>query len=256
VCRIKGIPAEFKAPSRYARDNALEHFMEDYKRAAVYLESLGVNLNLAPVADIFLNELNPCLEHRCFGTDAGSVSVFVQASVKIAGACGLLACLKHFPGLGAAKHDPHVRTATAEYDMYQWQSREMIPFADGVASGADLIMTTHLHLPKIDDVIVTGSGKIISEMIRIMLSFDGPVITDDLTMEGASVLGDIGERTVAAFKAGHDLLLFGQDFEAAMTAYDYFVDAFARGEIPKEQISASLNRVSGIKYKLTRPILQ
>jgi beta-glucosidase-like glycosyl hydrolase len=89
-----------------------------------------------------------------------------------------------------------------------------------------------------------------------MLSFDGPVITDDLAMEGASVLGDIGERTVAAFKAGHDVLLFGQDFEAAMRAYDYFVDAFTRGEIPKEQISASLNRVSGIKYKLTRPILQ
>ena len=132
----------------------------------------------------------------------------------------------------------------------------MIPFADGLAAGADLIMTTHLSLPNINETIVTGARGVISEMVRLMLSFDGPVITDDLTMQGAAALGNIGERTVAAFTAGHDLLLFGRDYEAAMRAYDYFVDAFGRGEVTEEQITAALNRVTGTKYKLTRSVMK
>jgi len=256
VSRLREAPAQFRAPAEYGVDRDVSRFAEDYSRSLVYLSSLGINLNLAPVADIALNDENTCLADRCFGKDPGTVSVFVKASVATARTHGVLCCLKHFPGFGAAGQDPHAEVATAEYDVGLWQNRESIPFQDGIANGADLIMTTHLLLPKIDDTIVTGSKKIINDMIRVMLSFDGPVITDDLTMAGAEVLGSVGERAVAAFKAGHDLLLFGRDYEAAMRAYDYFVDAHTRGEISDNEIRASLNRVRGIKYKLTRSVLQ
>ena len=92
-------------------------------------------------------------------------------------------------------------------------------------------------------------------MLRGMLAFDGVVITDDLTMNGAEVLGDIGERTVAAFNAGHDILLFGQDFESAMVAFDYFREACLRGEISTEQLMASIDRVTGMKYKLNQSVI-
>ncbi|MFZ5981241.1 MAG: glycoside hydrolase family 3 N-terminal domain-containing protein, partial [Candidatus Zixiibacteriota bacterium] len=69
VCRLRGIPAEFKAPSYYASKKDVEHYIEDYSRAAVYMESLGINLNLAPVADIGFERVNPALEDRCFGGD-------------------------------------------------------------------------------------------------------------------------------------------------------------------------------------------
>jgi len=256
VSRVRGIPVEFRSPAEYGRKKEIEHFIEEYRRSMVYLESLGFNLNFAPVADIFLNEENTCLKDRCFGADPGTVSLFVKAAVQVARSSGILSCLKHFPGLGAATVDPHVDTATADYDMFVWKSREMIPFADGIASGADFLMTTHLLLPEISDTIATGSREIISEMARTMLSFDGPIITDDLTMDGASTLGNIGERTVAAFNAGHDLLLFGRDYEAAIRAYDYFMDAFARGDISERQVSSALNRVTGTKYKLVRSVLK
>jgi beta-N-acetylhexosaminidase len=252
VCRLKGAPAEFRAPSEYGRTGSLERFVEDYTRSAVYMQSLGINLNFAPVADILLNENSTCLKDRCFGSDPGKVAMFVKAAVRVARDNGLLSCLKHFPGLGAARNDPHERTAVADYDAYGWQNREMIPFKDGVAGGVDMIMTTHLSLPRIDNTIVTGSAKVISEMMRLDLAFDGAVITDDLTMKGAAVLGDIQQRTVAAFKAGHDLLLFGQDYKAARSAYEYFVDAFLRGDILEKDITAALDRVSGIQCKLTR----
>jgi len=220
------------------------------------MESIGINLNLAPVADIFLNEGNTCLTNRCYGDTAGKVAVFVEAAVTTSKKNRLLCCLKHFPGLGAAVDDPHFQTPTAEYDEILWHQRERIPFAAGLEKGADMIMTTHVRVPAIDEQIVTGSKKIISTMLRQSLAFDGPVITDDLTMKGAAVLGDIGERTVAAFKAGHDLLLFGQDLEASMQAYDYFVNAYERGEIDEQRIEASLSRIAGIKFKLESTVVR
>jgi len=255
VCRILGAPAEFHAASEYATELGIEKYREDYSRSAVFLESLGVNLNLAPVCDLFLNRENKCLEGRCFGDVPEDVAEFVRVSVEVSRRSGLLSCLKHFPGLGDTAIDPHKATAEAEYDRLVWEQRERISFAAGVESGADLIMTTHMRLPNIDDVITTGSSKIVSSMIRKSLGFDGPVITDDLLMEGAESLGDYGERAVAAFRAGHDLLLFGQDLQRVMEAYDSFRDAYGREEIDRDQVSASLLRIAGLKFKLGKSVL-
>jgi len=180
----------------------------------------------------------------------------VQAAVRIAKQHRMLSCLKHFPGLGAARTDPHEAVAVADYDEIIWKQRERLPFAAGVNAGADLIMTTHLQLPQRDQMIVTGSRAIVSSWIRHEMLFDGPVMTDDLLMKGAAVLGDVGPRTVAAFNAGHDLLLFGKDYEAAITAYDYFVDAARRGEISTTRLRSALDRVAGMKFRLTRSLVQ
>jgi beta-N-acetylhexosaminidase len=256
VCRLKGAPIEFKAASYYSQQNRFEQYQEDYKRAAVYMETLGFNLNLAPVADIFLDPENSCLQDRCFGNTPEVVARFVRASVIVAKSAGMLSCLKHFPGLGAAKNDPHKQTSVANYDMMIWQQREKIPFSAGIDAGADVIMTTHVHLPKLDNHIATVSPYVISQMIRGDLGFDGPVITDDLCMQGIFSLGDVGERAVSAFNAGHDLLLFGQDSDAAMKAYDYFCEAFRRKEIDPIRIKNSLDRIAGIKFKLGRTVLR
>jgi beta-N-acetylhexosaminidase len=256
VCRLKGAPVEYRAAWEYGRLNNLERFYEEYSRAAVYLEALGVNLNLAPVCDIYVNPANTVLKDRCFGETAEHVAPFIQQSVQAARASGLLCCLKHFPGLGNAAIDPHLAVASAEYDEFVWKQRDKMTFEAGIAAGADLVMTTHIVLPQLDSKIVTGSEKIISGLLRGELGFDGPVITDDLCMQGASSLGDVGERAVAAFNAGHDLLLFGQDSDASMRAFDYFCDAGRRGEIDPKRVMASLDRIAGAKFRLGRSVLQ
>ncbi|PWB68025.1 hypothetical protein C3F09_12485 [candidate division GN15 bacterium] len=256
VCRLKGAPVEYRAASDYGRDKSPAHFTEEYSRAAVYMEALGIDINLAPVADIFLDPENGCLKDRCFGTTPEAVARFVESAVTVSSGAGLLSCLKHFPGLGAARNDPHLHTSTAGYDRMTWEQRERIPFAAGIAAGCDLIMTTHVCATGIDRRIATGSDIIVSGMIRDTLGFEGPVITDDLCMAGAAELGDIGERTVAAFQAGHDLLLFGQNMEASMQAFGYFRDAVRRGEITADRISKSLERLAGLKIKLGRPVLR
>ena len=255
VSRLRGVPVEFPAAADYGRRQALEQFREDYRRAAVFMESIGINLNLAPVCDLYAEATNDCLKDRCFGSEPQGVIPFVKAAVQVARSSGILSCLKHFPGLGGAKNDPHERTSVIEFDEMIWEQRERTVFAAGVAAGADMIMTTHVRLTGLDSSIATGSKKTIGELLRRRLAFDGPVITDDLTMAGASDLGDIGPRTVAAFNAGHDLLLFGREWEQAAQAYDYFADAFHRGEVTKERVHSALGRVSGVKFKLDSTVL-
>jgi beta-N-acetylhexosaminidase len=183
------------------------------------------------------------------------VAPFVVKAVEVAKKSGLLSCLKHFPGLGAAVTDPHFETPVVDYDELIWRQREMIPFAAGIEHGADMVMTTHLKMEAYAGEIVTGSSRIINTLLRQMLAFDGPVIADDLMMDGAAELGSIGERAVAAFKAGHDILLIGRDHEAAMRAYDFFCDTVSRGDIDQPQLQSSLGRVSGIKFKLDSSIV-
>jgi len=256
VCRLRGAPAEYRAAADYGRNNELEQFKEDYTRSAVFMASIGINVNLGPVCDIQLNTTNRCLEDRCFGTSPETVTPFVEWAVQISKKAGVLSCLKHFPGLGAASLDPHKQTASADFDRIIWEQRERVPFAAGIGVGADMIMTTHIRLPKIDERMVTGSRKIVATMIRQELAFDGPVITDDLMMRGAEPLGHYGERAVAAFNAGHDILLFGQDWEEAVAAYDYFVDAVEGGEITAKRLELSLGRISGMKFKLDSLVLR
>jgi beta-N-acetylhexosaminidase len=256
VSRLRGAPAEFRSAGDYAREkNGLEHFKEEYRRSAVYMESLGINLNLAPVADIYLNNKNSVLRGRCFGSTAEEVTSFVRAAVDISAHSGLLSCLKHFPGLGSAELDPHVATPHVVFNEIVWSMREMAPFAAGIEAGADLVMTTHVVLEPLDRTIVTGSSRIINELLRSRAAFDGPVITDDLLMEGAAVLGNVGERAVKAFLAGHDILLFGRDYEAAMSAHDDFEEAYHRGEISPVLVATALDRVAGMKYKLRRTVI-
>ncbi|MDZ4724089.1 MAG: glycoside hydrolase family 3 N-terminal domain-containing protein [candidate division Zixibacteria bacterium] len=256
VCRLRGAPAEYQAAADYGQLGNVERFTEDYSRSAGYMESLGINLNFTPVADIFLNPANSCLAGRCFGDNPELVSRFVLASIQVSNANGLLSCAKHFPGLGDTGFDPHIATAESDYDQFVWNQREKVPFSVAIKAGVDLIMTTHLRLPKLDSKIVTGSSKIINTLLRGELDFDGPVITDDLTMAGADELGSFGERTVAAFQAGHDMLLYGRNYEASMEAFDYFVESVDRGEIDHARLRSSLQRVGGLKYKLERSLLR
>lgn len=250
VCRLTGYPVEYRSAQEYGTKGDLEKFREEYRRAALVMESLGINLNLAPVCDIFLDENNSCLAGRCFGNSAERVAPFVRQAVKVSKEIGLLSCLKHFPGLGAATIDPHLATASADYDLEIFRSRERIPFAAGIKAGADMVMTTHLRLPQIDQQIVTASETILTTALRDGLAFDGPIITDDLCMKGAESLGNIGERAVTSFNAGHDLLLFGKDLDNAIEAFHYFQKAYDRGEVAADRVHSSVDRVLGLKFKL------
>lgn len=255
VNRFKGAPAEYPAASEFGRLNNLELFEECFGRSAYYIHSLGVNLLLGPVADLKLNESNRCLEGRTFSDNPAKVIPFIEIAVRVANRVGLLTCLKHFPGLGASEIDPHLKMARADYDLQVFLNRESLSFKAGIDCGADMIMTTHLLLPNIDSRPVTDSNKILNLLLREKLNFDGIVMTDDLLMKGVKKLGGYGKRALRAFNAGHDILLFGRDFEAAREAVASLKKAYNKGEIDDERLEISLDRISGVKSKLTTSVI-
>ena len=249
VCRIKGRPAEYGAAGDYGLAGDVEQFARDYAAAAQHMSGLGINLNLAPVADLALVD-NACLNGRCFGGDPKPVAKFISRSVEVAHENRLLCCLKHFPGLGAAEIDPHQATAVAGYDENIWRSRERIPFAAGIAAGADLVMTTHLKLPRLNNRIATGSPRIVTDWLRRDLGFEGAVVTDDLCMAGTATLGSPGDRCLAALEAGHDLLLFGQDLDTSRRAYEELRTLVSDDRIEPGLVTSALARVANLKLKL------
>ncbi|SYZ74835.1 putative Beta-D-glucosidase [Candidatus Zixiibacteriota bacterium] len=254
VCRFRGVPAEYEAPSIYGEKENLELFTEHYERAVYYLNSLGINLVFGPVADLNLNKANACIKGRTFGQNPAKVIPFIDEAVRLAGRAGIISCLKHFPGFGAACNDPHQKMAVAKYDFQTFVNREALTFKAGIAGGADMIMTTHMILSAFDDYPVTVSELIIRKLLRETLDFDGIAITDDLLMGGAEELGPVGERALKAFQAGHDMLLFGSDFRAAREALQYFKKAYRNGHVDKSRVGVSLDRISGIKSKLIIPV--
>ncbi len=255
VCRFRGAPAEFGSPADYGSNNDIELFVEQYSRAAHYLVSMGVNLTFGPVADLWINPNNACLEGRTFGSSPARVIPFIERAVKISGKAGLISCLKHFPGFGAAQNDPHKMLAIADYSFETFVNREAITFKAGIGAGADMIMTTHLTVPPIDDLPATISYTILQNLLRDTLNFDGIAITDDLLMAGAAQFGNHGERALKAFLAGHDILLFGRDYRATKSALEHFKKAYSDGIIRDDRLETSIDRISGIKSKLTVPAI-
>jgi len=255
VCRFRGKPAEYPGASEFSGRGDLDRYVEQFNRAAYYIHSLGVNLLLGPVADLALNSENKCLEGRTFGKSPAHVIPYIERTIKIAKRLGLLTCLKHFPGLGAAGQDPHLKLATADYDLQTFLNREALTFKAGIDSGADMVMSTHVILPKLDTNIATVSEMVVHLFLREKLNFDGIAITDDLLMKGIESTGSYGERALRAFKAGHDIMLFGPNHKAAAEAVAYFKEAFKKGDIDEERLTISLDRISGIKSKLTSSVI-
>lgn len=251
VCRFRGAPAEFGAASKYGKNKNIELYKEQFSRAAYYLYSLGINLIFGPVADIELNAESECLKGRTFGKSPANIIPFVENNIRISRKAGLLTCLKHFPGLGAAQNDPHQEISVADYDYQTFLNREALTFMAGIEAGADMVMSTHMILPKIDRRPATASEIIIEQLLRDKLNFDGIIITDDLLMKGADTLGNYGVRAMKAFKAGHDLLLFGKNYRAAHKAIEYFKNEYQRGHLKDMRIKESLERISGIKSRLS-----
>jgi beta-N-acetylhexosaminidase len=251
VSRLRGHPVELRAVADYGRSERLDEYLTDYAASCAYMRRLGINCNLAPVGDVFVSADNACLRSRCFSDDPQVVSRFVAATVRTARANGLISCVKHFPGLGPARSDPHLATPVLDYSIDQWRARERQPFAAAIAERVEMVMTTHVVVSGWDRTIATGSRSMVQERLRSDLGFSGVVITDDLLMNGAGQLGDIGHRAVAALVAGHDLLLFGRQVHQAMVAYEAVREAVRRGDVDPERVKRALGRVAALKSRLS-----
>jgi beta-N-acetylhexosaminidase len=214
------------------------------------LAALGIDLDLAPVADVNSNADNPIIGVRSFGADPEHAARHVAAWVTGLQAAGVAACAKHFPGHGDTGRDSHTELPVLDVPLELLRRRELLPFAAAVAAGTASVMTSHILLPALDDQLPATLSPRVLGLLRDELGFGGAILTDALDMAGASGGGrGIPRAAVLALVAGADLLCLGPDKDAGLVeaVRDAVVDAVRCGELPEQRLRDAAARVDALR---------
>ncbi len=213
------------------------------------MRAIGVNWLFAPVADVNNNPDNPVINVRSFGADSKRVGEFVAAEVRGVREANCLATLKHFPGHGNTATDSHIGLSTISGNRAELNATEIVPFKQTIDSGVDAIMTAHLAVPNVtgDNLPSTLNPKILNDILRKDLKFNGIISTDSMEMGAITKAYPNGTSAVMAIKAGVDVVLFPPDIDAAINAIE---TAVKNGEITEERLNGSVRRLLNAKYKI------
>lgn len=170
------------------------------------LAAAGVDLDLAPDADVNSNAANPVIGVRAFGSDSALVARHTVAWIDGLQAAGVAACVKHFPGHGDTSVDSHLALPVVAEDPHRGA---LEPFRAAIAAGVRAVMSAHIVVPTIDSAPATISPRLMTDLLRDELGFDGMVITDGIEMRAISDGVGIPEGAVLALVAGCDALCIG-----------------------------------------------
>ena len=218
------------------------------KAVASQCRRLGVNVNLAPVADINNNPMNPVINYRSFGEKRENVTSKALMYMKGMQDNGVLAVLKHFPGHGDTNTDSHLDLPLISHPRTRLDSLELFPFLNLITEGAGSVMTAHLNLPSLDSTSYlpsTLSPVIINELLKKEMGFKGLVITDAMNMKGVTKYFSPGEAEAQAIIAGNDVVEFVTDVGAAIRAIRKSV---AEKKITSGDIDNKCRKVLALKY--------
>ena len=200
----------------------------------------GLNWVLGPVCDVNNNPANPVINVRAWGEDPATVTALARAFQRGLSSSGVLGCAKHFPGHGDTASDSHLDLPVLPHDRQRLDRLELPPFRGLIEAGVDSVMTAHLLLPQLDaERPATLSSRVLTDLLRRDLGFEGLVVTDALVMEAIAAHHGPGEAAVLAFEAGADLILMPADAEAAIQGIS---TALAQGRIPIQRLHSALKR--------------
>jgi beta-N-acetylhexosaminidase len=170
------------------------------------LRACGVDLSFTPVLDLDYG-VSKVIGDRSFHRDPRVVAMLARALSQGLGFAGMSSCGKHFPGHGAVAEDSHHEIPKDPRPLNRILHEDAAPYAWLGSQVIPSVMPAHVIYPKVDSKPAGFSSKWIQQILRQRLGYDGVVFSDDLTMEGASVAGDILDRANAALTAGCDMVL-------------------------------------------------
>ena len=218
------------------------------QRIGEHLKKMGVHLNFAPVSDVNTNPKNPIIGARSFGENKFNVSKKSIKYIEGLNESGVLAVGKHFPGHGDTRKDSHLTLPTLNYDSRRIDSIELYPFKQIINNGVDGIMTAHLKVKSLDDkMITTLSRKIINDLLKVDLGFEGIVITDALDMKAIVDYSKGNYPDVDALIAGNDILLMPTDLKKSISEIK---KAVLDGRVTEKRLEDAVKKILKTKYKV------
>ena len=218
------------------------------------MQSVGINMNLAPVADLLTNPANPIIGRRSFGTYPEQVAPIVAAVIQGMQANGVMATTKHFPGHGDTDSDSHLSMPVISYSQQELMSRELIPFQAAIEANSSAIMVAHIAFPESqsdDSLPASLSPDIVTGLLRETMGYNGLIVTDALDMDAIDTVFSPAQAAVQAVIAGNDILIIAAhlSLESQAAAIQAVVDAVRDGQISEAQIDASVERILSAKER-------
>ncbi len=213
------------------------------------VSELGINLIFAPVADINNNPENPVINTRSFGSDKENVSRMVVSYIEGMNFTNGIGFLKHFPGHGDTRVDSHLDLPVINKNKEELKNFELFPFIEGIHKGAKGIMIAHILYPSIDDQYPsTLSSKIVDELLRKELSYDGLIITDAMEMKAVSDKYKLEDASLISLNAGVDIILLTAQNDNIKKIYKKLKLSYDNNTLSKQKIEKSFRKQ--LYYKL------
>lgn len=251
--KVSRMPSDFaKLPSaaQIGQANDLEYSYQIGQALGEEIHSLGFNMNFAPVLDINSNPNNPVIGSRAFGSNPETVITHGLAMMRAIRSRQVAAVVKHFPGHGDTFVDSHFDLPVVNKSRKELEAFELLPFVKAIQQEADAIMIAHLLIPQVDDTYPSSlSKKLITNLLREDLGYDGVVITDDMTMGGITKKFDIGEAAVKSIQAGSDIILVGHEYDKQLAVLKAIRKSVQARTITKEMLDQSVYRILSLKSK-------
>ncbi|WP_219468939.1 glycoside hydrolase family 3 protein [Nonomuraea rhizosphaerae] len=235
-------------------DTELTHRV--YRAIGSELAACGVNLDMAPDADVNSEADNPVIGTRSFGDDPALVARHTVAAVQGLQSVNVAACVKHFPGHGATRVDSHVAVPVVDVTPDVLRSRELAPFRAAIEAGTKSIMTAHVAVPSLTGhTPATLSAAAMTELLRGELGYDGAVVTDALDMHAITKSVGLGGGAVLSLAAGSDLLCLGPlpTYDDVCHIMDQIVLAVRDGRLPLARLEEAASRLAALRSWLGSP---
>jgi beta-N-acetylhexosaminidase len=257
VARLKSPFTEWPPMATLGRSGDVR-LAERFARAlAAELKTVGVTLDYAPVLDIHTNPKNPVIGDRALAEKAEDVARLGAAIIRTLQGEGIAACGKHFPGHGDTSTDSHVELPLVEHPPDRLRRVEFLPFKAAIEAGVATIMTAHVFVPALDDKRpATLSRRIVYDILREELKYEGVILSDDLEMKAVAAEYEVPSAAVLAIQAGCDgALICSGDHNTQAAALEALVHAVEEQRIPMARIDDAMLRQRRAKERfLAAPV--
>ena len=237
----------FSSPQKLFRNGGMAAIIADTQEKSRLLLSLGINVNLAPVADVSTSS-SDYIYSRSFGQDAAATAEYVTAVVETMEEHNIGAVLKHFPGYGN-NGDTHTGIITDNRPLKSFYSSDLKPFHAGIEAGADFILISHNIISSFDAELPASLSPRLHQLLRYEMDFDGIIITDDLIMGAVAQKYNSEEVAVLAVLAGNDMLISSDHIRQIRAV----IDAVQNGRISEDLIDNAVVRI--LRYKINAGLI-
>lgn len=233
---------KFLSPQKIWAKGQLPAILEDSKEKSELLKSIGLNMNLVPVADV-PSSSKDFIYSRAYGRGAEKTAIYVSELIKTMNESNMISTMKHFPGYGN-NVDTHTGIAIDKRPYSTFENSDFLPFKAGIEANAPTILVSHNIVNCMDENNPASLSEKVHDILRKDLEFSGIIMTDDLAMDAVKTYVENGEAAVQAVLAGNDMII-SSDF---IKQKNEIVKAVNNGKISKDIIDKAVKRILAWKY--------